>query len=160
MANFEERLKRAIERGSSRAEAQAREARKKALSEDDLKTLHGKYRLELSDHVEHCVRQLPSHFPGFRYETIYGERGWGGACSRDDFESRNGERSNVYSRLEMTVRPYSSLHVLELAAKGTVRDKELFNRSHYKPLEEVDIDGFLELVNAWSIEYAESFAAI
>ena len=38
----------------------------------------------------------------------------------------------------MTVRPYSSLRVLELAAKGTILNKELLNRQHYEPVGDAD----------------------
>jgi len=61
--------------------------------------------------------------------------------------------------LEMTVRPASALHVLELAAKGTIRNKEVFNRNYFETLQDVDLEKFLELVDVWVVEYAESYAA-
>ncbi len=158
MTDFEERLKRASERGERRSDARTRDAQAKALSEEECKRLHSTYRLKLSEHVEACVRKLSGHFPGFQYETIYGERGWGAACHRDDFGSKGGKRSSFYSRLEMTVRPYSTLHVLDLAAKGTVRNREVFNRNHFEKLAEADPDGFLEMIDLWVLEYAELFA--
>ena len=130
MSDFDERLSRAVERGSDRAEKKEREARAQAMSEEELKTLHTKYRLSLSEHIESCVNRLPYHFPGFRVETIYGERGWGASASRDDFGGRTSSgRNSVYTRLEMTIRPYSSLQVVELAGKGAVRNKEIYNLS-------------------------------
>jgi hypothetical protein len=160
MTDFEARLKKAIERGERRGVRRAREAQARALSEAECKRLHSQYRLELSERIEQCVGRLPHHFPGFQFETIVGERGWGAAARRDDFGTRrSGQRANYYSRLEMTVRPYSSLHVLELSAKGTIRNKETFNRNHFEKLEEADLDNFMNLIDLWVLEYAELFAA-
>ena len=158
--DFEERIQRAKQRGKHRADKKAQEARAKALSEDELKSLHLKYRLELSEYIEQCIQRLPHHFPGFRFETIYGERGWGAACSRDDFNiGSSGKRDNHYSRLEMTIRPYSSSHVVELTAKGTISNKEAFNRSHYELLPDVDADQFVEIIDLWVLEYVELYSA-
>ena len=57
------------------------------------------------------------------------------------------------------MRPFSSLHVLELMAKGTVRNKEIFNRSQFQSLAEADINVFAELVDHWVLEFAELYAA-
>lgn len=158
--SFEDRLHKAIERGKRRSEARRSEAAAQALSEEELKRLHSRCRLQISEHIEKCVRQLPNHFPGFRLETLYGERGWGVACSRDDLRVQGDRRrANDYSRLEVTVRPASPSRVLELAAKGTIRNKEVFNRSYFEQLQDVDIDKFLELVDVWIAEYAELYAA-
>ena len=78
---------------------------------------------------------------------------------QDQIRCRGGQRVSYYSRLEMTIRPYSSLHVLDLAAKGTIRNKEFFRRNHYQPLQEVDLTSFTELIDLWSLEYAELYAA-
>jgi hypothetical protein len=157
--DFDERLQSAIDRGKRRSDDKAREAQAKALTEDELKSLHSRHRLSLSEHIETCLKRLPNHFPGFRYETIYGERGWGGACYRDDIRIRDGRRENDYSRLEMTIRPYSSYHVLELTAKGTVGNKEVYNRTHFEELAEADPQTFVELIDVWVLEYAEMYAA-
>ena len=82
-----------------------------------------------------------------------------GTISRDDLDIESGRRSNYFSRLELTVRPFSSLHVLELTAKGTVRNKEIFNRSQFQLLAEADINVFAELVDHWVLEFAELYAA-
>ena len=157
---FEDRLKKAIRRGHQRSEDRGRAKQEAALSVEELKGLHSKYRLELSERIEACVQSLPQHFPGFQTETIYGERGWGAACSRDDLSiSSSGKRQNAYSRLEMMIRPYSSLNVVDLAAKGTIRNKEIFNRNHFQLIGEVDPDTFLTLIDAWVLEYAEQYAA-
>lgn len=158
--DFEQRLQTAIHRGQRRGDAAARKAAADALSEEEAKRLHSQYRLELSEHIEDCVRRLPNHFPGFQYETIYGERGWGAACKRDDVRMvARGRRENVYTRLEITIRPYSPLHVLELNAKGTIHNKELFNRQHYEPVIEADPGTFVELIDRWVLEFAELYAA-
>ena len=157
--SFEDRLNQAIERGRRRGQVAKQEARARALSEEELKRLHSQYRLQLSEHIEQCIGQLPNHFPGFRVETIYGQRGWGAACSRDDLRVRAGHRENDYSRLEITVRPFSSSHILELTAKGTVCNKELLQRNYFEKLEEANIDKFLELVDVWVLEFAELYAA-
>ncbi|MDX1946668.1 MAG: hypothetical protein SFU86_14805 [Pirellulaceae bacterium] len=157
--NFDDRLKQAIERGHVRGEASSRMAAAQALTEEDFRRLHSQLRLALSEHIEACLKRLPNHFPGFQYETMYGDRGWGGAVFRDDLRLARGSRSTDYSRLEMTIRPYSSLHVLDLAAKGTIRNKEVFNRNFFEPLEEAAEGKFRELIDAWVLEYAEQFAA-
>lgn len=160
MSDFEERLARAVARGSDRAEAKKEQARAKQLSEEELKTLHTKYRLSLSEHIEACVRRLPDHFPGFRLETLYGEKGWGASASRDDFGGKAGNsRNSLYSRLEMTIRPYSGLQVVELAAKGAVRNKEVFNRTHFRKIDEVVEEEYTKLIDAWIVEFAERYAA-
>jgi hypothetical protein len=102
---------------------------------------------------------VAQYFPGFRTEMLYGEVGWGAACYRDDLQIAAGKRSNLYSRLEMTIRPLTNYHVLELRGKGTVANKEHFNRTHFVPLLEVDPDDFARLIDAWAIEYAEFYAS-
>jgi hypothetical protein len=157
--DFNDRLEKAINRGRLAGDAEARAKAEAATSEEELKRLHTQYRLELSEHIERCLKQLPQHFPGFRYESLSGAAGWGAAISRDDLAVVDGRRTNLFSRLEMAVRPYSPSHVLELVAKGTVRNKEIFNRSQYHQVANVDIASFRELVDRWALEYAEMYAA-
>jgi hypothetical protein len=159
MSDFQERLEKAIQRGQRSHDAEARARAEAAMGEEELKRLHSQYRLELSDYIEHGVKQLPLHFPGFRYETMVGSRGWGAAIARDDLSMHDGKRENFFSRLEVAVRPFSPMHVLELVAKGTVRNKEIYNRSQYQMLSHVDIANFRELADRWILEYAELFAA-
>ena len=161
MSNFEERLRKAIDRGKARGDAREQEAREKALSQEQLKSLHTKYRLSLSEHIESCIGAMPNHFPGFRIETIFGDRGWGAGCRRDDIgRGPAGKAASFFSRLEMTIRPHSpKLNVLELTAKGTVRNKEIFNRRHFEKLQEADPETFRELIDVWVLEYAELYAA-
>jgi hypothetical protein len=157
--DFQQRLEKAIQRGQRSHDAEARARAERAMGEEELKRLHSQYRLELSEHIEQCMRQLPQHFPGFRYETLVGARGWGAAISRDDLSLSDGRRANLFSRLEVGVRPLSPSRVLELAAKGTIRNKEIYNRSQYQMLDAVDIASFRELVDRWVLEYAELYAA-
>ncbi len=156
--DFEKRLEKAIERGQ-RSGARGRKKLRNAMNEEELKRLHSRYRLDLSEHIEECIRQLPDHFPGFRFETVVGDRGWGAAVNRDDLVLTHEGRENHFSRLEMTIRPFSSYHVLELTAKGTVRNKEVYNRSHYQRLTEADPATFRELIDLWILEFAELYAA-
>ncbi|HBO43817.1 MAG TPA: hypothetical protein DD670_07785 [Planctomycetaceae bacterium] len=160
MTDFEQRLNKAIQRGerlgSVRAEAEA----EKKLNEEELRRLHRDYRLELTEHIEKCLEKLPRHFPGFEMGTVVNERGWGTAISRDDLEiDPDRGRVNYFSRVEMLVRPISEYFVLELAAKATVRNKEIFNRSHFQRLAEVDITSFVEMSDLWVLEFAERYAA-
>ena len=157
--DFERRLQSAIQRGERRSERHSQAARQSQLTEEEFKRLHTKYRLSLSDRIEKALDGVAQHFPGFRKETLYGEVGWGAACWRDNLVVEAGKRSNQYSRLEMTIRPPSSYHVLELKGKGTVANKEHFNRTHFVPLQEVDEEDFARLIDTWAIDYAEFYAA-
>jgi hypothetical protein len=159
MNEFEQRLQKAVERGQQRGQQQAAQARQRQLNEEELKRLHTQYRLTLSEYIEACMKRLPNHFPGFQYETMFGERGWGAACSRDDLQIQDGRRQNNYSRLEMTIRPQSTYNVVDLAGKGTIRNKEVFSRNHYEKLENVDLDMFRQLIDVWILEFAELFSA-
>jgi hypothetical protein len=158
--DFEKRLEKAIERGQRRGDARQSEQEQRAMTEEELRRLHAQHRLTLSEHIENCLRALPQHFPGFRYETIVDQRGWGAAVRRDDLVIEPGKgRGEFFSRLEMVIRPFSSAQVLELSAKATIRNKEIFQRTHFQRLAEVDIASFSELIDLWVLEYAEQFAA-
>ena len=152
--DFDRRLERAIERGQHKGDTAAKAEAAKALGDEELKSLHTAYRLDLSDHIENCLRKLADHFPGFRFSTDTGERGWGAEISRDDL--RIG--GSVYSRLEMVISPLSPAHLLELKAKGTIRNKESLVRNRYQLLAEADPDSFVEMIDLWVLEFAEAFA--
>jgi hypothetical protein len=156
---FQSRLESAIARGKRRAEQKANQQRAAALSEEELRRMHTSFRLALSERIEAAVQEVADHFPGFQIESLFGEVGWGAACHRDDLRIEAGKRTNQYSRLEMVIRPYSDLKVLDLKGKGTVMNRELFNRAHYMPVAEVDAEEFEQLIDAWAIEYAEMYAA-
>lgn len=158
--DFEQRLQKAIQRGEGHREKNIDDVRAKQLSEEEFKNRHLEYRLRLSEHIESCLRQLPHQFPGFRYETVFGERGWGAACSRDDVGSRTGgKRANFFSRIQVAIAPFSQYHVLELTAKATIRNKEYFNRTYYEELTDADPEKFIALIDGWILEYAELYAA-
>ncbi len=157
--DFQKRLEKAIERGQKVGNARARAEAEKAVTEKEFARLHSQYRLKLSERIEACLKQLAEQFPGFRFETIVGEAGWGAGISRDDIRVRSGRRTNYFSRLEMLISPASKYHVLDLAAKATVANKEPFNRSHFQRLTEVDLTSFDEMIDLWVLEYAELYAA-
>ena len=157
--SFRERLQRASERGKQTRAAQLNEAAAKAMSEEECRRLHSQYRLSLTEYIENCLRELADNFPGFRLETIVDETGWGALVSRDDVSLGAGRRGNLFSRLQLVVSPYSKYHVLELAAKGTVRNKEVLSRNHYQRLADVDLESFRELAELWVLDYAELYSA-
>jgi len=158
--DFQKRLDKAIERGERLSDVRTAAEAKRALTEKELARLHSQYRLRLSERIEGCVRQLADRFPGFRFETLLGEAGWGAAVSRDDVRiGRSKGRTNLFSRLEMAIRPANSYHVLDLAAKAAIHNREVFNRSHFERLSEVDLKSFEELIDLWVLEYAELYAA-
>ncbi|MCO6044026.1 hypothetical protein NG895_08905 [Aeoliella sp. ICT_H6.2] len=157
--DFRKRLQLAADRGMrTRSEREKKEAAE-AYTEEEYRRLHSNYRLELSDHIEACLGQLADNFPGFKYETLVGETGWGGAVSRDDLEIDAGKRRNAYSRLQVLVGTFNTYHVLEISAKGAVRNKENFNRQHYAKLDDADLDDFRQLIERWVLDYAEHYAA-
>jgi hypothetical protein len=158
--DFEKRLERAIERGQNTRHEQGRRAAERAMTEDDLRSLHTSCRLELSDHIENCLRQLADRFPGFQFETIVGEEGWGAKITRDDIARNSGRGfQTLYSRLLLVVAPFSDSHIVALNARGTIRNKETVTRNHFQYLSQLDIDSFRELIDLWILEYAEQYAA-
>jgi hypothetical protein len=157
--SFRERLQRATERGKQARAAQLNEAAARALSEEECRRLHSQYRLTLTEYIEHLLRELADNFPGFRVETIVDDTGWGAAVSRDDVSLGAGRRGSLFSRLKLVVSPFNKYHVLELAAKGTVRNKEVLSRNHYQRLTDVDIESFRELIELWVLDYAELYSA-
>jgi hypothetical protein len=158
--DFEKRLERAIERGQRSAADKAQAASDLTVNERELKRLHTKYQMELSDHIEQCLKRLPDHFPGFQFASIVDDRGWGGAVHRDDLIlGSGGRREKYFSHLEVIVRPFANVHILNLVGKGTIRNREIFNRSFYEQLHDVDLPGFNETIDRWVVEYAERFAS-
>jgi hypothetical protein len=157
--SFKERLQRAAERGKQARDAQLNEAAAKALSEEECRRLHSQYRNTLNEHIEHCLSELADNFPGFRFETIVDESGWGAAVSRDDIGLAGGRRETYFSRFRIVVSPYSSYRILAITAKGTVRNKEVVSRNHYQRLADVDLQTFRELIESWALDYAELYSA-
>ncbi len=157
--DFKDKLRQATERGSAQREARRAEQQAAALSEEEYKKRHSALRRELADHIEGCLHQLADHYPGFRYETVVDERGWGSAISRDDLHIEGGRRSNLFSRLIVLVSPYNEFKVLDVVAKGAIRNRENFSRNNYQELDEVDLDEFRTLIEKWVLDYAHRYAA-
>jgi hypothetical protein len=155
---FRERLQKAAERGKQARDTRHQEAAARAMSEEECRRLHLTHRMALAEHIEQRLVDLAENIPGFRFETIVSDEGWGAAVSRDDVGLAEGRRRNFFSRLQLVVSPFNKYHVLELVAKGTVRNKETFSRNHYQRLSEVDVESFRELVELWVLDYAEQFA--
>jgi len=158
--DFDSELEAAILRGQQRNEQQQHSQRQAELSAEQIRNRHNEFRLNLSEHIESCLKKLENHFPGFEYETRYGERGWGGAISRNDLDrGRDGRAGSFFSRLELTVRPQNEFNVVNITGKGTIRDKELFNWNHYESIADADQSAFEAMLDKWIFEFAEQFAA-
>ncbi len=158
--DFDNRLQRAIQRGARTRAEIGRAAAEKELTAEEQKSLHSRVRLELVEHIENCVKRLADHFPGFEYQPVMSDAGWGARVSRDDLSVQRGEGAkSLYSRLEMVVSPLGSAGIIELVAKGTIRNKEAFHRRHYQRLDQLDADSFKELIDLWVLEYAELYSA-
>ena len=158
--DFQERLQRAVERGQQARDTRSREAAAKALSEEESRSLHSEYRLDLSDRIGTCLEQLVDQFPGFQLESIVGDEGLGSVVVRDDIAlGESGKPANLYSRMQILIRPFSEGRLVEMVAKATIRNREVFNRSRYQMLGQVDVESFSENIDLWVLEYAEKFAA-
>ncbi len=66
---------------------------------------------------------------------------------------------DVYSRLEITVKPFTELGIVNMNAKGTIKNKEMFTRRHHDPVQEADMEQFLSMVDRWVLEYAQLYTA-
>jgi hypothetical protein len=160
LMDFEKRLERALSRGANTRTSQEQIQSDRKLTDEQLHSEHSRCRLELSEQIETGLRKLADYIPGFRFETVVGEAGWGARVSRDDISLVRGRSAGTeYSRLEVVVRPFSSAHIIELVGKGTIRNKEVFHRTHFQFLSEVDLQSLLNLVDLWVLEYAEMYAA-
>ena len=157
--DFQKRLQRAINRGRQAADAEGEAAAQAAQSEEDLRNLHGQLRLDLSEHIESCLKSLTQQIAGFQYKTLVGSDGWGARINRDDrLRSADGKNESFYTRFELVVRPFSDAHIIEVTAKGTIRNRETIKRSHYQFLNEADLDSMKNTVDLWILEFAEEFA--
>lgn len=174
--DFEKRLEQAIQRGERTRQTHGQAAAERALSEEELRNLHSSTRLNLSEYIDAGMRKLSDHFPGFRFETVVDDAGWGARINRDDLNfsrSSSGQDSvwsaksavprrpaNLYSRFQILVKPFSQqTKIVELTTKGTIRNKEVITRSHYQFLAELNEEGLRDTVDHWLLEYAEKFAA-
>jgi len=158
--DFDDRLRKAIERGEKVRDARDRAELARELSLEELRTLHSQYRLGATEHIESCLRKLVDHLPGFKMQSVMSEEGWGGRLSRDDLHlvPKKGAESR-YSRLEVLISPFTPSGILELVVKGTVRNREVLNRKHYQKLSEYDHDAFWELIDKRVLEFAELYSS-
>jgi hypothetical protein len=158
--DFERELEAAIERGQQRNEQRQHSEKLAEMTAEQIRIRHTEFRLSLSEHIELCLKKLENHFPGFEYETIYGSRGWGGAVSRNDLDrGPTGRAGSFFSRLEITVRPQSEFNVVNIAGKGTIRDKEICHWNHFEAIADAKNEVFEEMIDKWILEFAEQFAA-
>jgi hypothetical protein len=159
--DLEHRLKQAIQRGEQAREAVGRAAQARELTEEDLRRMHGEYRLALSEHIEQGLRRLADYLPGFTYSNVFSEDGWGARLTRDDLKFSSGKvPESQYSRFEIVVSPFSpAVAILDLVVKGTVRNREAVNRKHYQKLTEVDLGTMRELIDQRIVEFAELYSA-
>lgn len=163
--DFNKRLQQAIERGQQVSDDKDQARVTRALGEDELRKIHGDFRITFSDHIEQCLQQLADHFPGFECRTVVGEEGWGAEISRDDLGLGAGKSqpktyySRFYSKLLLVIKPFSSAHILELAGKGSIRNKEVFSRNQYQRLPDIDTTVLEQTIDQWVLEYAEKYAA-
>lgn len=159
MSDFEERLQKAIQRGNQTRSALGTAAQNDAATVEQLRTKHSQLRNELAEHIETCLRKLCDHFPGFEFQTVINEKGWGARITRDDMRLGRGTTRNEYSRLEILVRPFTDMAILEVVTKGTIRNRESLNRSNFRFLSEATVDPFRQGVDSLVLEFAEQFSA-
>lgn len=156
MTDFDDLLNSAIAKGRQQGKKSTQAATRQKMTQEEIKRLHSSHRLHLSEVIEEKMAQLPNHFPGFQYETVYGERGWGAACHRDDV---GVGRRDFYSRIEITVRPLGEFEVLDITVRGTIRNKEVLQRNFFQELDKVELERFEETIQNWILSYAEKFSA-
>jgi len=158
--DFDQRLHQAIQRGQQSRDARQQAEQQRTLTEEELRSLHSAARLNLSEHIESCLRKLCEHFPGFRFETVVDEDGWGARINRDDLKMSAGRRETLYSRLQVLVRPFSAqTKIVEVSVRGTVRNREVISRNHFQFLAEFSQKKFQEMIDLWILEFAEQYAA-
>jgi len=157
--DFSKKLESAINRGKQVADNKASSERQREQTEEELREKHSEYRLTLCERIEKTINQLADHFPGFRAESVYDEDGWGSAAYIEALQIVGQKRSTKFSRFEIVVRPCSDLLVLDIKGKGTINNREVFNRSHFRKLAEVELGDFEQCIEAWSLHFAEMYAA-
>jgi hypothetical protein len=159
MSDFEEQLQKAIQRGQQVKNAASVAADADAASEEQLRNRHSALRNELTEHIERCLRRLCDHFPGFDFQTVINEKGWGARISRDDLNLGRGTTRNQYSRLEILIRPFSDAFIIEISTKGTIRNRESLNRSNFRFLRDAQTPELRQMIDNITLEFAEQFSA-
>ena len=109
MNTFDQRLSKAIERGHQRNAERLRAERAKALSEEELRQLHTRYRLQFSEQIEQVpAADCRAIFRGFSTRRCMASGvGVEPAAATICDPGGAARRANYFSRLEMTIRPYS-----------------------------------------------------
>ena len=157
--DFEDRLQRAIERGQKSREQDSQLQAIKTATEEELRELHATSRNDICDYLETCLKKVAESFPGFIYKNVLGDEGWGSKITRDDFLAvTSRQKENVFSRLEMVIKPYSKSHILEVSSKATIRNKELYHRNHFQQLQQLELASYKNLIDLWVLEFAEGYA--
>jgi hypothetical protein len=159
MSDFEDRLQKAIQRGQQFREAESGSQPTNAVTEEQLRSRHSELRNDLTDHIEKCLRKLCDHFPGFEFSSVLNEKGWGARITRDDLILKAGVGKTEYSRLEILIRPFSDAHILEIATKGTIRNRESLNRSNFRFLTDAVVDLLRQMIDSVVLEFAEQYSA-
>ena len=159
MSDFEERLQKAIQRGQQARGAVDSSQDADAATEEEMRMKHSSLRNDLTEHIEKCLRRLCDHFPGFDYDTVLNEKGWGARISRDDIRLGRGTARNEYSRLEVLVRPFNDTHIVEVATKGTIRNRESLNRTNFRFIKDATLDILKQIVDGIVLEFAEQYSA-
>ena len=159
MSDFEDRLQKAIQRGQQARVIGDASQEADAATEEQMRLKHSQFRNELSEHIENCLKKLCDHFPGFDYSTVLNEKGWGARITRDDIKLGRGTAKNEYSRLEVLVRPFNDTHIVEIATKGTIRNRESLNRSNFKFLKDATREMLRQIVDGIVLEFAEQYSA-
>jgi hypothetical protein len=158
--DFEDKLQKAIQRGQNRNAARSSAKKQVEATKEELRNRHNDFRLNLSEHIETCLKQLTHHFPGFDYEVLYGSKGWGGALSRDDIDrGPDGKAGSFFSRIELTVRPQNEFNVVNITGKATIRDKEMFTWNHFEDILDTKQESLEQMIDKWVLQFAEQFAA-
>ncbi len=57
------------------------------------------------------------------------------------------------------MRPFSASHIIEVVGKGSIRNKELFHRTNFQFLNQVDLQSLRNMIDLWVLEYAETYAS-
>ena len=71
----------------------------------------------------------------------------------------DGRAGSFFTRVEITVRPQNEFNVVNIAGKGTIRDKEIFSWNYFEEIEHAKQETFETMLDKWILQFAETFAA-
>lgn len=159
--SFEDRLSKAIQRGERERQAKNHAMAERVLTEEEFRALHNQSRLELSEHITACLKKVVDHFPAFDLTEIVTTDGWGAKISMDELAPGSGKGlTRFFSHLILNVTPFSKSHILEIQGRGSIRNREVIQRTYFQLLTEIDRELLLQTVDQWVLEYAEKFSAM